>query len=119
MASDAEAGKVSALLRAKSAATGLTTTAPSEALSAGVRSHGTGGTDTALSMSASVYNTADAAEEMTAVQQKERLMTELDGMRSREERFQGQFAVLPWTERRAGRASCNSCAAHALNSLSP
>eukprot|EP00892_Ulva_mutabilis_P006501 jgi/Ulvmu1/4222/UM019_0201.1 len=94
MAGDAEAGRVSALLRARSAATRLTTTAPSKAPSAGVRSHGIGNTDTALSMSASVYNTSVAAGEVTAVQQNERLMTELDGMRSREERFQGQFAFV-------------------------
>eukprot|EP00892_Ulva_mutabilis_P005644 jgi/Ulvmu1/3451/UM016_0071.1 len=49
-----------------------------------------------------VFNTEVATAETTFAQQKERLTKELDSMRAREEQFLGQFAVLPWTERREG-----------------
>ena len=39
---------------------------------------------------------------MTFVQQKTKLITELDHMRRHDELFLGQYAVLPWTERREG-----------------
>ena len=39
---------------------------------------------------------------MTFVQQKTKLITELDHMRRHNELFLGQYAVLPWTQRREG-----------------
>ena len=80
------------------APTGLTTTAPSDAASAGARSNIT----TSVGTATSVYNTSVSASETTVTQQKERLTTELDHMRRHNEQFLRQFVVLPWTERREG-----------------
>eukprot|EP00892_Ulva_mutabilis_P011349 jgi/Ulvmu1/8587/UM045_0030.1 len=78
--------------------TGLTTTVASDVTSAGARSNYT----TSVATATSVYNTSTSAGETTVAQQKERLTTELDHMRQHNELFLGQFAVLPWTERREG-----------------
>eukprot|EP00892_Ulva_mutabilis_P003554 jgi/Ulvmu1/1570/UM110_0033.1 len=107
--SQAAHGKRPALPRAGSADTSLVTTVPSEAPSAGVHSRGTSGADTSVSVATSAYNTAVAAGETSIMQRKERLMTELDGMRARDEQFLGRFAVLPWTERREGGQGVVQC----------
>ena len=77
--------------------TWLTTTA-SDVMSGGAYSNYT----TSVGTATSVYNTSVSAGEMTLQQQKERLTAELDHMRRRSENFLGQYAVLPWTERREG-----------------
>eukprot|EP00892_Ulva_mutabilis_P004530 jgi/Ulvmu1/2449/UM136_0001.1 len=60
------------------------------------------GVTTSFGVATMPYDTSVAAKETAVEQRKERLMNELDGMRARDERFMGQFAVLPWTERREG-----------------
>ena len=61
-----------------------------------------GGITTSIAMSTDLYNTSVAAGEVTFAQRKGRLTAELDHMRHRDEQFMGQYAVLPWTERREG-----------------
>ena len=48
------------------------------------------------------YNTSLEADHLPFMQKKHTLGRELDYMRQSDERFLGQFAVLPWTERREG-----------------
>ena len=64
------------------------------------------GTNSAFTTSACVmptsYNTSLEADHLPLIQQKRLLGHELDYMRQSDERFLGQFAVLPWTERREG-----------------
>ena len=54
------------------------------------------------SVATATYNTPASAGETMVEQQKERLTTELDHLRRHNENFLGQYAVLPWTERREG-----------------
>ena len=49
-----------------------------------------------------MYYTSLTDGKITFAQQKARLITELDHMRRHDELFLGQYAVLPWTERREG-----------------
>ena len=80
----------------------LGSTAASEIASAGIRTRSTGVTTSFAAFITTEYSPAVAAGEMTSKQQRERLVTELDHMRRHDELFLGQYAVLPWTERREG-----------------
>ena len=91
--------------------TGLTTTLPAHAPSAGGHSNDStmvaplvivGGTKTAFDGSWSAYNTAVATQEAVFAKQKQLLTAELNAVRKHRELFLGKYTVLPWTERREG-----------------
>ena len=71
-----------------------------------VQPYGTGGDFTGITTSAgtatTMYHTSLIDGKMTFAQQKTKLITELDHMRRHDQLFLGQYAVLPWTERREG-----------------